>query len=190
MNKIIAGFIGLLMVTAVVGGTAYALFFSTATVSGVTFATGNADLLVSANGINYSQDYNFAGTFFTGLYPTQDVVGSQFSLKNNSTANIALDLVAQLNGGAPELHSGFSWDALKDVIYVGFDYYNGTWNTATQRHTLNQWFTSSYALEGGNLPFGTSRWYRMHVSVANAGNEIADQGLTSTVFTFTGTQKP
>lgn len=47
MNKIISGLLGIMMVTAVVGGTAYALFSTTATVNGINITTGSAGLTVN-----------------------------------------------------------------------------------------------------------------------------------------------
>jgi len=44
MRKILTGFLGLVMVVAVVGGTAYALFSSIVTVNNVAISAGNATL--------------------------------------------------------------------------------------------------------------------------------------------------
>jgi predicted ribosomally synthesized peptide with SipW-like signal peptide len=191
MRKIITGFLGLILVAGLVGGAAYALLSSQSTVSGVSFAVGNANLQVSPNGTDYSTDINFAGAFFTGLFPTSDVLGGQFQLKNNSDVNIALSLTGKLNNGVVEGAPG-SWDALKDAVQVGFDYYDGAnWVTAPGFATLNLWNTTGFTLAGGNLAQGTQRWYRMHVKISpDTDSTIAGKSLTSTVFTFTGTQAP
>lgn len=191
MKKIITGFLGLILVVGLVGGAAFALLSSQATVSGVSFVVGNANLQVSANGSDYSSDVNFSGAFFTGLYPTSDVVGEQFLLKNSSDVNIALSLNAKLNDGASESPVG-SWDVLKDAVQVGFDYYDGSnWVEAPGYATLNQWNATGYALAGGNIAQGDQRWYRMHVKISpDTDSAIAGKSLTSTVFTFTGTQAP
>jgi len=190
MKKIIAGFLGLVMLVTVVGGTAFALFSATAKVSGVTFATGNADLKISTDGSNYYNPYNFGGSFFSKLYPAINTVGPQFLIKNTSNSNIALILSVQLKNGDVTENPAGSWAVLKDVVQVGFDYYDGSWHTAGLA-TLAQWNSPGYSLEGGNLAQGNQRWYRIHVVVpSTADNTIADKGLYSTIFTFTGTQAP
>jgi len=71
MRKILTGFLGLVLVAAVVSGTAYALFSSTVTANGVTFSTGNAKLefySASATPANWAQTVTFPTTF-TNLYP-------------------------------------------------------------------------------------------------------------------------
>lgn len=170
-------------------GTAYALFSTTASVSGITIAAGNAGLEIGTDGSSYWPDYNFSGSFFDKLYPGVNIFGPQFLIKNTSDANVDLALFAQLkDGDAIESPSG-SWAALKDQIYIGFDYYEGTqWKTAGTA-TLANWNSPGYALEGGALAHGDQRWYRIHVTIpSGADNSIANKGLTNVKFTFTGTQ--
>jgi predicted ribosomally synthesized peptide with SipW-like signal peptide len=186
MKKIITGFLGLVVVAGLVGGAAYALFSSQATASGLEFATGNANLQISVDGNYYYPVWNFGNAFFDGLFPGSDVTGTQFLLKNSSSSNFALTLTGVLTSGG----SG-DWGALKDVVTVGFDYFNGTWQSAPGFATLDQWNTIGYTLPGGNLANGDQRWYRIHVQVpSTADNSIANKSLTGAIFTFTGTQVP
>lgn len=199
MHKIIAGFLGLVMVAAVVGGTAYALFSSTATASGVTFATGNADLRIY-DGDSWEATYPTSNIVFTGLFPGYGYSShdSQYTtrfvpvyLKNVSTSPVSLEITMKLQNGATETPAG-AWDVLKDQVYVAFEYDTtggGTWSGVGTYYTLNQWNSGAILLPGSALPQDTQRNYRLWVSVNTAaGNEIATQSLSAMTFEFTGTQ--
>lgn len=192
MQKIISGFLGLVLVLTVVAGVAYAAFSSQASVSGVTFATGNAALQISkTGGEDWNSTIDFANTIFLGLFPLAERT-QEFDLKNNSSSVISLDLAAKLRDGVTETTPG-DWDALKDKISISFEW----WDVATSTYqttgwaTLNQWNTPGYPLEGGSLAPGATRWYRFHVKVADATSaEIAGKSISNVFFDFTGTQAP
>lgn len=199
MNKILAGFIGLAMLSAVVGGTAYALFTSTATASGITFATGNADLRIwKPSTSTWETDWSPDGMSFINMYPGYGGSGSnepnsteyeRFYLKNLSTSPIGLDVAGKLRAGVVETVSGVSWNTLKDVVYVAVVLPD--WSAGTGWHTLDEWYTNGFTLPGGSLLQNTQREYRFYVRVdSTAGNEIAGQGISAVNFDFTGTQAP
>lgn len=189
MKKIIGGIIGLMLTISIGVGTAYATFSTTGAVSGISIVAGNAGLGISTNGSSYYPDYGFQGSFFDKLYPGVNTFGPQFLIKNISTANVSLNLFAQLKDGDVTEYPAGSWAALKDQVKIGFDYYNGTdWITAGTA-TLAQWNSIGYSLEGGNLAQNGQRWYRIHVTIdPSVDNSIANKGLTNVKFTFTGTQ--
>lgn len=188
MKKIIAGILGIVLILSVTGGTAYALFSSTATVSNVAFTTGNANLTVGIDGQTYASNLDVGSVKFNNLFPKAEDT-YQFSLKNESTSPISLSLAAKLNNGVTESLAG-SWNTLKDVVSVSFDYYDGSSWIPAGFATLNQWNAAGYGLDGGVLAPDASRWYKMHVKVADADNSIAGKGINNVVFTFTGTQAP
>jgi hypothetical protein len=179
MNKIFAGIVGLMLVVGVTSGTAYALFSSKATASGVTFATGNADLRIW-DGSGWASDWN-PSFDFSKLYPGYSD-SKPFSLYNNSTSPIALNIAAKLLGGA----SG-DWDALKDVISVAVNLSDDS--AGTGWHTLNEWYTTGYSLPGNPVNQSTQADYKFYVTIdSTATDVIASKSLTGATFEFTGTQ--
>lgn len=189
MRKILTGFLGILVVVSIVGGSAYALFTSTATVSGVTFATGNANLQVGSNGSTWASALNLSNNYFKNLYPLQKTYYA-FNLKNNSSSDIALNLTAKLRDGVGQKNTG-DWDKLKSKISVAFDYWDGSIYQPAGFATLAQWNSpGNYSLLSGSLPKGANRWYRFHVNVADGtSTEMANAGIYNVVFEFTGTQE-
>ena len=168
MNKIIAGFLGLVMLTAVVGGTAYALFSSSVTASGVTFATGNANLEFWSNGPGVVP----ASTWTYNPY-------NEFYLRNTSTSPISLRLSARLTAATGD------WGVLSPVITawigddagaVGSGYYTlADWNSLERDITIT-------------LAQSEQKLMRIYVQVpSDAGNSIANK-TTATTWLITGTQ--
>jgi len=181
MNKIFAGILGLMLVVGVTSGTAYALFSSKATVTGVTFATGNADLRVW-NGSSWQPNWGPPSFNFSGLYP--GYVGTQpLSLRNNSTSPISLTIFGKLIDG-----STGDWDGLKNDIWVNIRL-PGVAETGYK--TLAAWNSSGFTLPGGVLAQTTQRNYQFDVQVNPAAtNTIASMTLGGITFEFTGTQAP
>ncbi len=194
MRKILFGFLGIMMVVAVVAGTARALYFSTATVGGVTFATGNADLK-AWNGSEWVTDYTPSNLLFSNMFPGYGGTGANettstkyvaFTLRNMSTSAISLDVVGKLLPGGVENPAG-SWNVLKDKVYVAVVLPD--WTAGTGWHTLNEWYITGDALPGGPLAQNSQREYRFYVRVdGTAGNEISGFSVSNMVYEFTGTQ--
>lgn len=183
------------MAIALLATSAFALFSSTATVSGVTFSTGNADLQVW-DGSTWVADWTSPTFNFSNMFPGYGGTGASegtstsyqtMYLKNLSTSAIALNIVGTLRNGLTETPAG-SWDALKDQVMVAV--LLSDWSGGTGWHTLNEWYTTGYTLPGGSLAQNTQREYRFYVRVNGAaGNEIATKGLTLVNFDFLGTQE-
>jgi len=171
---------------AVVTTSASALFSSTATVSGVTFSTGNANLQVW-NGATWVSDYNPGNFLFQNMFPSY--AGSQtFYLKNNSTSNITLGINAKIRNGAAEDPSG-SWNVLKDVVQVSFFDVDMA-ASATGWASLSYWNTTGANFLTAGISKGAQRQYRVDVRVVgSAGNEISNKSLADMKFDFTGTQQ-
>lgn len=196
MKKILFGFFGIMMVIGVVAISARALFSSTATAGGVTFATGNADLRVW-DGEDWVSDYSPSDLIFTSMYPGYGGTGADestskefitFYLKNMSTSAVSLSIASKLRDGATEIPAG-SWDALKDVVYVAVVLPD--WSDGSGWHTLNEWNSTGFSLPGGFLAQNTEREYRFYVRVDSAaGNEISDKSVSDIVYEFVGTQTP
>jgi len=184
MNKIFAGILGLMLVVGVTSGTAYALFSSKATASGVTFATGNADLRIY-DGDSWEPDWNPSFNF-SNLYPGYTDFQPLY-LKNVSTSPISLTVVGKLLPGATETPAG-SWDLLKDVVKVNV-WLSGVGETGYQ--SLNDWNTTGFTLPGGAIAQNTQQNYRFYVQVdSSATDTIASKSISDIVFEFTGTQTP
>ncbi len=173
------------IVLSAVASSASALFSSTATVSGVTFSTGNANLQVW-NGSAWDDDYSPSNFLFTSMYPGFNNFKS-FSLRNSSTSNIKLTLNAKLANGATQSPAG-AWDILKDVVEARFTNADGTVPLTSWR-TINYWNSTGANFDTGINP-GENRWYRIQVRIpSSAGNEISNASLADMKFDFTGTQE-
>lgn len=186
MKKITLSIMAIAMTLAVVTTSASALFSSTATVSGVTFSTGNATLQVW-NGSTWVADYNPGNFLFQDMFPSY--TGYQtFYLKNNSTSNIALGINAKIRNGATQNPAG-AWNVLKDVVEVSF--YDVDMDApATGWASLSYWNTTGANFVTAPIAKGAQRQYRVDVRVsASAGNEISNTSLSDMKFDFTGTQQ-
>jgi len=187
MNKIITGLLGLVMVAAVVGGTAYALFSSTATVSGINISAGSAGIEVGSNNGNTTTNFN-AGLNLSNLYPGYQNT-TTFVVKNTSTANIALAVKAQLTAAG-------NWDQLADAVEVAVDADAGS----TGWQTLRTWNAAPINFPGLTVAQNGFKTYTVYVRVPlnysagtplagnPVGNEISGQSLNNVTFTLTGTQ--
>jgi len=186
MKKITLSVMAIAMMISLIAGSAYALFSSTATVSGVTFSTGNATLQVwDKSSSTWGTDYLVSDFLFQNMYPSYTTFQT-FSLKNASTSNISLKLNAKLRNGATEFTPG-DWDILKDKIFVSFADSSGT--VLAGPASLNYWNSTGADFDTG-LTQGANRWYRIIVTVdSGAGNEISDAGLSAMKFDFLGTQE-
>ena len=179
MKKIISGILGIVLIAGVVGGAAVAAFTSKATVGGVTFATGNADLKVY-NGTEWVNDWSPSNFNFAGMYPAYENYKMLY-LKNMSTSPIALTVKGTLRNGVIG-----DWAALKDKVSVN------VWLSAdnnTGYHSLADWNSTGYELQGGNLAQNEQKNYRFYVMVdPSADNTLATKNLSGVNFDFTGTQ--
>ncbi|MCL5784255.1 MAG: hypothetical protein M1142_02790 [Patescibacteria group bacterium] len=195
MGKIISGLLGLVMVVAVVSGTAYAVFSDQVQVSGVTLSTGNADLQIW-DGDGWQESLSSA--LFTGnTYPGWQQ-GQYFALQNNSASNIGLDVTARLTS-AP---SG-NWGLLSPIVQVAVVQYDsqaaalaavaannpglGGVDASTGWQTLAAWNASPIAISTNLLKGAQGDFVIWGKIPSDAGNSIANQSLT-TDWVLIGTQ--
>ncbi|MEI6533358.1 MAG: TasA family protein [Candidatus Roizmanbacteria bacterium] len=189
MKKIIAGILGLFIVVALVSGSAFALFLSSATLTGVTFAAGNADLQISVDGLGFANTKIAPAEMnFQNMYPGYSATDT-FWLKNNSSVpNMKLSLTGKLTSATTGLPSVLADNIQLEVVEIdsfGADIPAST----TGFKTLTVWNTTAQALPGVDLNYGATRQYRVNVKIdSTVGNDIAGLTITGALFTFTGTQ--
>lgn len=183
MKKIYFSLIAIFLVVVFVSVTAYSLFFSTASISGVTFSTGSASLLVG-DGTSFQTNWS-PGTFlFENMVPGGSAIVKDFSLKNTSASDIAMNLSAKLNSSYTESPVG-AWDALKTMILVRITSGVGSTNSW---HTLDDFKTTGISFDTG-LAKNTSRDYHFEVKLSDsADNTASGKGLSSVTIDFTGEQ--
>jgi predicted ribosomally synthesized peptide with SipW-like signal peptide len=193
MKKILFSILAIALTVGLVSGTAYALFSDTATVGGMTFTSGNADVQVALDikgGVTYETEFKNSVNFnsvlneylFGNMFPGFDENG-YFRIKNNSKSDIILNLTGHLKSGV----SG-DWDVLKDKIQIKITKEDGSF--LTDWYTLNQWNSSPRSL--GSLPKNEDGLtYRIYVRIPKdgVGNEIAGKTLSSVNFEIVGVQQ-
>ena len=186
MKRIILSVLAIAMAIGITTGAAFALFSSTATVSGVTFFTGNADLKVwNKTSSAWTTDFSPSDFTFSNMYPTYTTFQT-FSLKNASTSNISFTLNAKLRNGITQPPAG-AWNVLKDVVRVRFTDSSGT-IVKKDWETLASWNSTGFDFDTA-LAQNENRWYRIEVAVDDVGNEISSQSISAINFDFLGTQE-
>jgi len=184
MKKIIPSFLTILLIVGIVASSAYALFSSTATVSGLTFSTGNADLQISTDGVNWDNSLNSTSDYTnmsSGFSSSQE-----FYLKNSSLSNITLGVFVKLLDNAPSENST-AWGIIGDKISITFQKYGGGNWTDLNTGTLIQWKETGFDLD--SLSLDSSQKYRMLVVLGDVDDNESDQGLTNLSFQLIGTQQ-
>lgn len=188
MRKIISGMLGIVMTASVLGGVAYAAFSSTASVEGVSFSAGDADLRVW-DGSSYVTSF-VSGWTFSGLYPGYVYPTPQaFWLKNVSTVAIDLDVKGKLRDGVTG-----PWAVFKNNVQVAITDFGDLTIDEGDWHDLEAWNAGPVSFAAGSnaiLSPGEEQQYQLHVRVkGTAGSELENQTLESVEFDFTGTQTP
>lgn len=189
MKKILTGILGIILVISVVSASAYAVFSSQATLTGLTVASGNANITIGdGTGPNGVKTLPLNSATLPKLYP-----GIVFTLPvnihfhNESTADIDLKVKGQITAwSAPG-----AWNELADNVLV--DVKNVTDNSGYVTYTLRQWHDAPRALPGNPLPYGdwahNNKAYEIRLRVpSNVGNEMANQVLNNIKMTVTGEQ--
>lgn len=193
MKKILLSILAIALTVGTVSASAYALFSDTATVGGMTFTSGNADVQVALDKLGgatyetgFANSVNFWGALnsklFGNMYPGFQEWG-YFRIKNNSASNITLNLTGQLRNGVTG-----NWDALKDKIQIRITKEDGS--DLTGWVTLSDWNSTPRSL--GSLPKSeTPSTYRIYVQIPRdgVGNEIAGKTLSDVNFDIVGTQQ-
>ncbi len=178
MKKIIMSLMAIAMTVGVVSSAAYALFSDTATVNGITIATGNADLRVSGTSSGFQNNWN-VGLNLTGIYPGYTASAPIF-LENNSSSDIPLEVKARLT--AANNWPNLSGDVQMRVVDVDSSEF-------TSWYTLAQWNATERSLPGDPIAHTDAREYIIEMRVpSTANNSIAGQTLSNITFTLTATQ--
>lgn len=184
MKKIFPSFLIIALIICSVTSLAYTLFSSQANVSGLTFSTGNADLQISSDSLNWGNTLTLAPSY-TNMMP--GFSNSQvFFLKNNSLSNINLKIFNKLidnNGTANSL----AWSIIGDKINVAFQKYNGSAWVDINSNSLAQWKENAFDID--NLSVGATQKYQMTVTLVGIGNTDAGQTISDLSFQLTGTQQ-
>lgn len=183
MKKIISGILGLFVTVSVVGGIAYAQFVTpAASVQGISFTAGNADLKVW-DGDSYESAFDALWNF-NGLYPGYTASPTNFWLQNTSTAPVALDIKGTLRAGVTG-----NWDVWKNNVEVAITTSSTPpASNATDWLTLDEWYTTGNTLPGGPLAQTGEKQYFFHVRVLESATGIENTTLSSVDFDFVGTQ--
>ncbi len=205
MSKILQGIIGVLVVVAVVSVSAYALFTSQATITGMTLGVNTVGLQVGHGG-QFFTSLNMAnlGLGYGKLIPGEYDYG-EFTLRNNTALqaerrdelDLMMNLTARLNT------AGGDWGLLSEPIkaMIHLDKAGGNYteycnvanyvlNTERTRwHTLKEWNEEEIALPGGQLgPQEDRNFIVCFMLDEEAGNSLQGKQLTNMTITFTGTQ--
>ena len=186
MNKIILSILAIALTVGVVSGTAYALFFDTVNVAGITMSSGNADLEVYDGGTSiliadWVSALNTSGKL-QNLYPGwKDYTVMDF--ENKSLSTIGLNLKAQLTSASGD------WNTLKDKIWIAISNTGDSQNFPTSGwHTLAEWNTAPISF-GTTLARGAKTPYKVFIQILDSvGNEIAQKSLSNVTIVFSGTQ--
>ena len=179
MKKILFGLLGLVMTAGLLGGGAYALFSSQATLENVSFASGNATLQIWDDD-SYEATWN-STIDLANMYPGYVSPVQEMWLKNASTAPINLGVVMALTTG------GSGWGTLlKDVIEMRVA--DSLDNTVVGWKSLNDWFTNPASL--GSITPDSETLYNLYFRMSDtADNTAANLSMPGVGFTLTGTQE-
>jgi hypothetical protein len=184
MKKVFSSFLLIALVIASVSLSAYALFSSTANVSGLTFSTGSADLQISTDGSSWSNSVSLPSLYENmapGFTSSQSIY-----LKNVSLSNINLDVFTRLVDSSPTANEA-AWDIIGHKIIVSFQkLVDSTW-TDIALGSLSQWKDTGFTLD--SLAVNSPQNYRMLVSLSGIENADASQVLSDLSFNFVGTQQ-
>lgn len=146
-------------------GVAFALLQSRSVLTGNTISTASANLLLSTDGVNYSQTvsgFNFEN-IVPGGYPAPEN-GYPIYLKN--TGNTPLDLRLALENMLSNPGSA-------DLNKINVALTDASGNTAPRGFILQSLFNGGMPIEGELAP-GATRQYKLQVLAA----EDAEQGMT------------
>jgi hypothetical protein len=185
MKKIISSFLVIALIVCSITVSAYALFSSTATVSGLTFSTGSANLQISNDGINWSNNLD-SSPIYKNM--NSDFSASQeFYLKNSSLSDIFLGISVQLIDTTPGENLA-AWNIIGDKINLTFQREDddGTFTDIVTK-TLSQWRDTG--LEIDSLNFDTSHKYQMSVTTNNVSDNEAGKTLSNLSLRLTGVQQ-
>ena len=200
MKKIYAGILSIVAVLVVVGASAYALFSSQVTVTGVVLGTATTGLNIDAygrfHGLSSPKTWHGSTTSIgmndswmtSRLYPGQSD-WAHIKLTNNSSDPMPLKLTGRLSYAG----TGWSENSLKDVMLMRVNPVVDESSTSPisygETHTLAEWNSAERELPGGNLAAGTSQQYWVEFILhTNVDQTIAGKEIRDVEFTITGTQ--
>lgn len=184
MKQILLSLLVVILIIGSVSVSAYALFSSTATVSGLTFSTGNANLEISNDNLSWSDTLSFPSVY-TNMSP--NFSNSQvFYLKNTSLSNIALVVSAKIIDNSP-LDNASAWNVIGDKIVISFQKTNGTVWTNIASGTLQQWKDTGFELN--SLAYNSFQKYQMSLALSGIDDSSAGQSLSNLSLQFLGVQE-
>lgn len=189
----------MVLVVLSVSGAALALFTDTASIKGITFATGTVDLLVGPSPTDLRQNWAVLGSDFQflNLFPgyTNLSTPQKMSLKNNSSVGLNLKIDGKIDNLFSQIPPG-SFNVLKDVVYMGVidtDDASPVDISDPRMFTLNEWVSTSHEIvdNANALTPGEIENYNVIVMVDPAAtNSISNKVLANLKFDLIGIQAP
>lgn len=183
MRRILFSLIMIAATVGIVSASAYALFIDKAEVKGVSFSSGNADLLINGSG-----GINDADWFADEVYPGW-IGGKYFYLTNDSDSNIGLTLTARLESATND------WGILKDKVNVALIEYSNSADAleainkkdpsygagaSTGWVSLSDWNNATPKAFGTSIAHKANHFYVFWTQVATtADNTIIDKGTNT-----------
>jgi hypothetical protein len=172
----------LLPLLFLIGGVAYAVLTSTPdTLTGNTIETASANLLLSADGINYGTTY--PGFDFNGVVPggsSAPVAGYAFYLKNTGGVSLVPKLSIAKQPANPNDVSLDKVNILVTTVASG---------NAAQSFTFQSLLSGAQVLGIASLASGQSQQYKLQVSMAPdamTGNSASLSGIDLVISGTTG----
>lgn len=163
-RKIILSGLSIVSSLALVSGSAFAAFNTTATATGSTFSSGNNNLLISSDSINFLNTISspFQGTKITPGYTKS----FNFSLKNDNTNSTDdLNVTASFKNGTGD-------SGLEGVLSTQFSCTDSNGATTPSAFSVASMLTGSVAL--GKINSGETATCTLTVSLpASADNTVA-----------------
>lgn len=189
MRKILTGFMGLVMVSAVVGGVAYAAFTDEVQVNGVAITTGNPNLLFNTtnapvNDASWVSSFTLPAALATNVVPGfKDY--TEFYLQNKEESDVTFSLTARLVNA--DGSTAGSWEALNSVAEVLINEASAEEVGGSGYFNLLNWNAAPKDINVTLAP-GQVKQFRIYLNVpSSAGNSIAGKNLV-TSWVITGTQ--
>jgi hypothetical protein len=188
MKKIAMSLATIAMVATMSIGATGAYFSDQASVKGINFNSGNANLVIYGQNDDDVNITDVVSNWPKTLYPGASDWGV-VELSNKRTANIALNVSGQLTEA-----TGWNSSRLKEAVEIKITNANNS-VTLVDYHNLVWWNAADRNLNL-QIPQNTDATVRMYIRVrtnyasdgVEVGNEVANMSLTNVKFVLTGAQ--
>jgi spore coat-associated protein N len=179
-RHILMSFLSIVMALAVMTGGTLAFFTDTASSTGNTFSTGNADLQIAAD-VEGAEAFSnsITGPNFSGIVPGE-IKEFTFWLKNNSSGTINLDLTADVSAITPSSDVEQTIDNALLVSWVCDLSGDGNLadETPTSKFSPREWLTGGNAGLGSLTPSEQMICRMFGELPSSADNTLAGQSVS------------